>query len=472
MHSTDENNITQWISAHEEIFIETLSRFVSIPSVVRIGEKGLPYGQACSDALAFISEEMAEIKLGIDNVDKHVVIGTMAGSGGKKHIGIALHADVVPPEGTWDKDPFTLWRCGDWLVGRGVTDNKGPGIAVLFALRYLFEHNIKLRNKLSLYFGSAEEAGMDDMDYLKTQRPMPDFALVPDAGFPVCNGEKGCIRFKASISIKDSNLIDFHAGVNGNSVAAEAEASVRYGNTDVLRVLNNFEGISASCSGGIVRISSAGRARHTAFPDEGIDAIGRLARALDAADILEGPAKKAVRFIGRSTSDFHGAGLGISMEDDVSGKLTHVLPLIRAGDDYITIMYNIRYPISADPERLEERIHSRICGEGFRIYDFVLSPACYTPVTPLINGLCRIANTIMETEDTPYTMGGSTYARKFPRAVAYGMGVPSRMLQPPFPAGQGRAHQPNESVYLPRLLKGIHIYIKAILAADKHLEEE
>lgn len=44
------------------------------------------------------------------------------------------HYDVIPapPEG-WKSDPFTLDGRNGYLYGRGVTDNKGPIIAVAFA---------------------------------------------------------------------------------------------------------------------------------------------------------------------------------------------------------------------------------------------------------------------------------------------------------------------------------------------------
>lgn len=42
------------------------------------------------------------------------------------------HYDVVPASvpDTWSSDPFTLTGRDGWLYGRGVTDNKGPIMAV------------------------------------------------------------------------------------------------------------------------------------------------------------------------------------------------------------------------------------------------------------------------------------------------------------------------------------------------------
>ena len=36
------------------------------------------------------------------------------------------HLDIVPVGGDWTYDPFKLTRDGDYVYGRGTTDDKGP----------------------------------------------------------------------------------------------------------------------------------------------------------------------------------------------------------------------------------------------------------------------------------------------------------------------------------------------------------
>lgn len=46
----------------------------------------------------------------------------------------ARHYDVIPaPSAGWDSDPFTLTGKNGYLYGRGVTDDKGPIIAIACA---------------------------------------------------------------------------------------------------------------------------------------------------------------------------------------------------------------------------------------------------------------------------------------------------------------------------------------------------
>ena len=65
-------------------------------------------------------------------------------------------------------------------------------------------------------------------------------------------------------------------------------------------------------------------------------------------------------------------------------------------------------------------------------------------------------------------MAGGTYARLMQKAVAFGMGSPNGNAIPPFPPGQGRAHQRNESVEIERMRKGFLIYVRAL----RYLDEE
>ena len=48
---------------------------------------------------------------------------------------LAGHADVVPAEGEWETEPFSLVRQADTLIGRGVCDMKGALAAYVGARR-------------------------------------------------------------------------------------------------------------------------------------------------------------------------------------------------------------------------------------------------------------------------------------------------------------------------------------------------
>ena len=72
-----------------------------------------------------------------------------------------------------------------------MSDNKGPAVAVLYALRYLRERGIRLHYQLSQVCGLSEETGMEDAAWYVKQYGSPKLAVVSDCRFPLCYGEKG-----------------------------------------------------------------------------------------------------------------------------------------------------------------------------------------------------------------------------------------------------------------------------------------
>lgn len=72
---------------------------------------------------------------------------------------IFSHYDVIPasPKG-WSSDPFTLYALNGYLYGRGVTDNKGPIMAIACAAAALLRRRA-LDVDLVMLIEGEEEAG-------------------------------------------------------------------------------------------------------------------------------------------------------------------------------------------------------------------------------------------------------------------------------------------------------------------------
>jgi len=100
---------------------------------------------------------------------------------GKPELLIAAHLDVVPPGDGWDTDPFRLEVKGDWLIGRGVSDNKGPLACLLLAARFLHEY-VPLKGTVLAAAVADEERGSGvGLERLLDERVIaPDVALIPD----------------------------------------------------------------------------------------------------------------------------------------------------------------------------------------------------------------------------------------------------------------------------------------------------
>lgn len=78
--------------------------------------------------------------------------------------------------------------------------------------------------------------------------------------------------------------------------------------------------------------------------------------------------------------------------------------------------------------------------------------------------LTETYNEITQQHLAPYTIGGGTYAREIPHAVAFGAARPDGLL--PDKSGHGGMHQPDESISINDLLDAAKIYAISLLRLD------
>ena len=83
---------------------------------------------------------------------------------------------------------------GNKLYGRGTSDDKGPAIAALYAMRAIKDLNINLSKNTRLILGTDEECGSSDIEYYYNIEDEAPMTFSPDAEFPLINIEKGGLR--------------------------------------------------------------------------------------------------------------------------------------------------------------------------------------------------------------------------------------------------------------------------------------
>ena len=138
------------------------------------------------------------------------------------------HYDVMPPgeESSWDSDPFKLTGRGGYLYGRGVTDDKGPVLAILFAVAELHRNNM-LDMEIVFCIEGEEEAGSIGLyQAIEKYKPLfgqPKLILLSSSYWLgeripcLTYGMRGSIR--ATIEIESSRNADVHSGVWGGAAA-------------------------------------------------------------------------------------------------------------------------------------------------------------------------------------------------------------------------------------------------------------
>lgn len=80
-----------------------------------------------------------------ENYDNY--IGEIEFGEGEETLGILGHIDVVPEGNNWTHPPFSGKIIDGKVYGRGASDNKGPVIACLYAMKCLKDLNVKLKKK-------------------------------------------------------------------------------------------------------------------------------------------------------------------------------------------------------------------------------------------------------------------------------------------------------------------------------------
>jgi succinyl-diaminopimelate desuccinylase len=454
-----DNKIDRWIDERKDAILAELAELVSFRSIsVYKPESEDPFGSECTAVLEKALQLAANHGLSSKNLDNYCGYARLDVTADPKEFGLFAHLDVVPELEGWFGDPYKVEIRDGWAMGRGISDNKGGAVASMFALEYL-QTQTKPRHNWLLFFGLNEESGMRDLAYFLKHHPAPALSLVPDAGFPVCYAEKSHINIRVKIDLFKTNIVSMHAGTVVNIVPGDAEA--------VIAVKESYEKDPANIGNlPSTKVTAKGLSAHASMPDQGVNAIAKLAEELLASDLLNDAGRKVMELVHTLASDNHGVVAGVNRDDPDLGDTSHSCSLARVEGRDLFLTFDIRFPATTKAQEISDQLnafyHERGLGIEVLRFDDALPK---DPHAPLISKLTEIVNEVKGTKLEPYTMGGGTYARKLPNA--YGFGLDSDSPRPDFfPPGHGSVHQPNEAIHLPEYFQSLKILIKAILWLD------
>ena len=152
---------------------------------------------------------------------------------GERTLGILGHLDVVPEGEGWSHAPYGAEIDGGCMYGRGTSDDKGPMVSALYALRAVREAGLPLKDGVRLIMGLNEESGSADIAYYKRENAMPDYGFSPDADYPVINCEKGGLGINLDGELKPGEgafpILAIRCGTRVNIVPNLAEATLGMG---------------------------------------------------------------------------------------------------------------------------------------------------------------------------------------------------------------------------------------------------
>ena len=451
-------SIDAFAEQNRDNILRDITRLVAVPSVEGTPEPGAPFGAGPRAALDKALEIAAELGLETYNAEGYIgwaQTGPIAD--GQKYLATITHTDVVPEGNGWDADPYTVRVRDGWLLGRGVSDDKGPGILCLYALKYLKDSGIKLKYPVRALLGTNEETNMHDVDYYAAHYPMPAFCFTPDAEFPVCNGEKGGFNGEiVSPKLENGVILDFQGGVARNAVPDRAFCTVRVA-PDAIECT---EGVTKEAGeNGATVLRGQGKSGHAAMPAGTVNAISLLVDCLLHNHIGTEAEQAYLRVLQKLHAATDGSAVGIAADDGLFDPLTIIGGTIGQEDGVIRQSFDCRYPTNTDPEKMTAALE-QVCGTAAHLENLTSRVPFYIAAdSPAIQTLINTYNEVTGEQQTPFTMGGGTYARHFPYAVSFG----PEHTDVAIPAFAGPMHGANEGAPFEKLIEALKIYILALL---------
>jgi succinyl-diaminopimelate desuccinylase len=443
------------IIGNREELIQATQEIVRIASVKEApAGEGKPFGQSMAQALEYALEKGRELGFKTENFSGYA--GHIEYGEGNETVGVLCHLDVVPAGQGWSFEPYGGEIIDGKLYGRGTIDNKGPAMAVLYGLAALKDSGWQPRRRIRIILGCDEESGWECMHHYLPLAGKPDVAFTPDAEFPVINSEKGILMIELSGEMKAPKgieLLSIQGGNRPNMVPDRCQVKLR-GLEDESLLVKTAAKIGAKME--ITRDEAditmvfKGASAHGSLPETGINAISYALAMLVNLGFDQGIINDLYEHIGFSHD---GRGLNIEVRDDVSGPLTVNMGVISMDGTRVTVLVDIRYPVSFTQEQILEGLAAGLPSEVTLQSHGGKGPLHVDGNSMLIQILQQVYEKHTGEEAKLISIGGGTYARALDNAVAFG---------PVFPGQTELAHQPDEYIAISHLVQLAEIYSDAI----------
>lgn len=449
--------LQRWIEEHTDEMVADLRLLLQCESIKSEPVPMAPFGlgvRAAFDRVLELGERFGFRTKDYDGYALHLEVGE-----GEEIVATLSHVDVVPPGKGWSVPPFEGVIRDGYIYARGSQDDKGPTIAVIYAVRAIQELGLPIRRRIRLIVGGDEESGWECMKhYFQHEPERPTCGFSPDGGWPLIYAEKGIVNLRLEKQTAVSQSLPYiewaRGGERPNMVPDHAEAFIRAGESDIDAILNALAGlediVTISEEAG-VHVSARGKSAHGSSPAEGVNAVARLLDALERLGLPDNA--EWLSTVREWAQSLDGSALGIAHADEVSGALTSNLGVFEYDGSRVRCTVNVRYPVTWTLDALLERLKPTIGAHGFALADHFGIAPLYVPLeTPFLQTILRVYREETGDESPPKTMGGGTYARATPNIVAIGTGFD----------GDGAAHEPDERIAISTLRRITLIYARIL----------
>lgn len=423
-----------------------IQEIVRIKSFAQTPTKNAPYGVGIDEVLTFVMELGAS--LGFKTVrELEGKYGYLEFGEGKEIFAILGHLDVVPPGNLdeWKIPPFNPEIIDGILYGRGVLDDKGPTIVILYCLKYLKDHGYVPNCRIRVIFGLTEETTWDSINTYMKKEGSPTFGFTPDGMFPLVYAEKGIIDL--DIIGEGHNTISINAGDTYNVTCSTSiisgvniDSFVKLGKKKKYRIESNDEQV-------IIHGSPA----HGSLPSEGVNAGLQSLLVCHELNIEH----NLMKFVGEVLQEDTALRKHFGDLDDESGSFTINVGIVKIDKNSSILGCNIRIPVKTDLSVVIKRLETILKPYGLVIKEQHYDKPLYMPQdSTIVVELMKIYREVTGNKvAVPIAIGGGTYGRAMDNCVAFGA---------VFNHLTSTEHQYNESVKVDELWKSMLIYVRAI----------
>ena len=448
-------NFKKLAKVYEDNALKALQAFVRKESVYdpKTISKGAPYGEGVKSALDYLGQLATNYGFKVDYCDGYATEISIGDEG--PIIGIYAHSDVVPATGKWDYLPFDGTVIGEGknrkMIGRGTSDDKGPLIASLYAMKLLKDNGLVNGYRIRLVSGGDEERGSSCLDYYfhKLHKEDAKYGFTPDADFPLIYAEKGISKGELVKKIDLAPIVAIDGGAVSNQVCDKVVFTLPVDR----EYKKHFEEAklagSVTISGSIMVATFKGVAAHGSTPEKGKNAV-----AIAFEDLGKFYKNDFLAHLAEVINDYNGIKFGFSNKSKELGLTTYNYGVISYKDNVLKLSLDFRYGEDVNPSENINKL-AEVASMDINLGGSV-APLLFDKKSPLVSTLMKSYKKMTHRYfDKPLAIGGGTYAKEAKNTVAYGSAMN-------YKGHPGDIHSINEYIYVDDLFEQIAIYADAI----------
>lgn len=234
---------------------------------------------------------------------------------------------------------------------------------------------------------------------------------------------------------------------------------------EILNKLNEFVkttgyDIKSEICEGEMKLICKGESAHGSTPELGFNSVMALMNFLGEITFSNNEINEYIEFMNDKIGmNLHGEDFGCYLEDEVSGKLSFNVGVIKLDNLESKMTLNLRYPVTKTLDDMLNPVKETLKDTGITIEKFVHQEPLYYPADhPLVKSLQEVYEEETGNRAELISIGGGTYAKEMPNILAFG---------PQFPGEPDTIHKPNEYITIDNLMKNAKIYANALYKLAK-----